>query len=134
MHKHTARPTVSWGGTGIATQPTTRRALDNHAPTRLTWCSDPRSLVTVATAPNWHFCWVVCWFSGCRLRLARQAARTQCHLHAARHRRWALLADLESAGAQVLRSANQLVIRSIVVPRKTTIAPSMMKVQFSAVR
>ena len=32
MHKHTARPTVSSDGTGIATQPTTRSALDNHAP------------------------------------------------------------------------------------------------------
>jgi hypothetical protein len=33
MHK--ARRTVSWGGTRIATQPRTRRALDNDAPTRL---------------------------------------------------------------------------------------------------
>jgi hypothetical protein len=35
VHNIRPRPTVSWGGTGIAMQPTTREALDNHAPTRL---------------------------------------------------------------------------------------------------
>ncbi len=35
MYEHTAWPTVSWGGTGIAAQPATRRALDYHAPARL---------------------------------------------------------------------------------------------------
>jgi hypothetical protein len=34
MHEHTARPTVRRAVTGIALQSTTRRALDNRAPTR----------------------------------------------------------------------------------------------------